>query len=263
MSDQSPTSHRLARREFLAAATLGAAGLLTSCDVFDLTSPKASGSARLSARPGIPQTAGPRGLRPLGLGNALADGVVYVPARYSDATPAPFVLLLHGAGGTGANFINAFVPEADVSGQILLAVDSRKVTWDAVGNGKFGPDIAFLDLALHDTFSKYAISATRLAVAGFSDGATMSLAVGLANGDLFPRVMAWSPGGLIGREHRGTPEFFVSHGTLDPVIAVRATRDDTVPALRKDGYQVTYREFSGGHTIPGDVLHDAMSWAAR
>jgi phospholipase/carboxylesterase len=263
MPDQRPSPPRVTRREFLTTAIVGATGVLASCDVLDLTSPKASGSARLSARPGVPSSAGPLGLRTLGLGNSLADGVVYVPAFYSAASPAPFVLLLHGAGGTGASFITGFVPEADATGQILLAVDSRQMTWDGVGNGKFGPDIEFLDLALRDTFAKYAINATRMAVAGFSDGATMSLALGLANGDVFPRAIAWSPGGLIGREHRGAPEFFVSHGALDPVISVRATREDTVPALQKDGYRVTYREFNGGHTIPGDLRHESMLWAAR
>ena len=133
----------------------------------------------------MPVENGAIGLRTLGLGGSLADGMVYVPASYQSSSPAPFVLLLHGAGGVSRNFITPFIPIADATGQILLAVDSRKVTWDGVGNGKFGPDIAFLDLALHDTFAKYAVDPLRIAVGGFSDGATMSLALGLANGDLF------------------------------------------------------------------------------
>jgi phospholipase/carboxylesterase len=254
---------RLGRRAFLTAATTSAAAVLTGCEVLGLTEPTASGSARLSARPGAPTSAGPPGLRPLGLGDALADGVVYVPASYTASAPAPMVLLLHGAGGTAANFVTPFVPVADETGQILLAVDSRKVTWDGVGSRHFGPDIAFLDLALHDTFAKYAVDPQRLAVGGFSDGATMSLALGLANGDLFTRVMVWSAGGVISRERRGHPAFFVTHGTYDPVISVRVCQDDTLPALRRDGYDVTYREFPGGHMLPDDLRRDAMVWAAE
>ncbi|MBI2408867.1 MAG: phospholipase [Gemmatimonadetes bacterium] len=255
-------TRRLDRRTFLTAATTSAAALLTGCEVLGLTEPTASGSARLSARPGAPTSAGPLGLHPLGLGNALADGMVYVPASYTTTTPAPLVLLLHGAGGVASNFITPFVPVADETGQILLAVDSRKVTWDGVGNGRFGPDIAFLDLALRDTFAKYAVDAQRVAIGGFSDGATMSLALGLANGDLFSRVMVWSAGGVITRERRGHPAFFVTHGTYDPVISVRVCQDDTLPALRRGGYDVTYREFAGGHMLPDDLRRDAMAWAA-
>jgi phospholipase/carboxylesterase len=201
-------------------------------------------------------------LRTLGLGNSLADGMVYVPTSYQSASPAPFALLLHGAGGVSSSFITPFVPIANATGQVLLAVDSRKITWDGVGNGRFGPDIAFLDLALGDTFAKYAIDARRVAVGGFSDGATMSIAVGLANGDLFTKVIAWSPGGLIGSEYRGKPPVFVTHGVNDPIISVRITREDTVPALERKGYTVTSREHLGGHVVPDELRYESMLWAA-
>ncbi|MBW7932475.1 MAG: phospholipase [Gemmatimonadaceae bacterium] len=257
-----PGDPTLSRRSFVSTAVLGTASLIAGCEALGITSPTASGSARLTARPGTPTSSGALGLRALGLGNSLADGMVYVPASYKSASPAPLVLLLHGAGGVSSSFILPWMPIADTTGQILLAVDSRRVTWDGVGDGKFGPDIAFLNQALTDTFSKYAVSASRVAVAGFSDGATMSLAVGLANGDLFSKVIALSPGGLIGREHRGKPAFYLAHGSLDPVINLRVTRDEIVPKLEKDGYVVTYREFAGGHVIQDDLRTEAMVWAA-
>ncbi|MBA4072447.1 MAG: hypothetical protein C0497_11510 [Gemmatimonas sp.] len=83
---------------------------------------------------------------------------------------------------------------------MLLAVDSRERTWDFAG-GIFGPDIAFIDTALADTFSRYRIDAQRMEIGEVSDGATMSLAVGLSNGDLFSHVDAWTPGALIDTKH--------------------------------------------------------------
>jgi predicted esterase len=36
-----------------------------------------------------------------------------------------------------------------------------------------------------------------------------------------------------------------------------------VPALKKLGYDVTYREYEGGHSVPETVVRDAFAWFAR
>jgi predicted esterase len=33
-----------------------------------------------------------------------------------------------------------------------------------------------------------------------------------------------------------------------------------VPALRRRGYDVTFREFDGGHTVPPDIAREALGW---
>lgn len=250
----------LSRRTFLSVAASSTAGVLAACAIPGLTDPTFGGSTRLGSRPGTPTSAGPLGLRRLGLGGDI-DGSVYVPASYSAATPAPLVLLLHGAGGNAAQFITPFIAEADLTGHVLLAVDSRKQTWDFAG-GTFGPDIIFIDNALTDTFARYRIDPQRVAVGGFSDGATMSLAVGLSNGDLFSHVVAWTPGALINTKHRGEPDVFVSHGNMDAIFPVGPNARVIVNELRKQGYHVEYREFNGGHALPADVMHESMAWMA-
>jgi predicted esterase len=258
MAPDSPSF--LSRRTFLSVAASSTAGVLAACSLPGIADPKIEGNTRLGSRPGTPTNSGPLGLRRLGLGGDI-DGSVYVPASYSSSTPAPLVLLLHGAGGSAADFITPFIAEADQTGHVLLAVDSRKASWDFVG-GTFGPDIAFIDNALVDTFSRYRINAQRVAVGGFSDGATMSLAVGLSNGDLFSHVVAWTPGALIDTKHRGVPKLFVSHGSLDAIFPVGPNARAIVNELRKQGYQVEYREFSGAHVLPTDIMHESMLWMA-
>ena len=66
------------------------------------------------------------------------------------------------------------------------------------------PDVTFIDRALTRTFRRYAIDPTRVAIEGFSDGASESLSLGLTNGDLFTHVIAFSPGVLMPEERRGT-----------------------------------------------------------
>ncbi len=60
--------------------------------------------------------------------------------------------------------------------------------------GGFGPDVRFIDKALSKVFGSYRIDPSHLAVAGFSDGASYALSLGLPNGDLFSHIIAFSPG---------------------------------------------------------------------
>lgn len=126
--------------------------------------------------------------------------------------------------------------------------------------GGFDPDIAFIDAALTVTFDRCVADPARVAVAGFSDGGSYALSIGLANGDLFPHVMAFSPGFVVPSTERGEPRFFVSHGTQDAVLPIDHTSRRIVPDLRAAGYAVDYQEFDGGHTVPPEVARDAVSW---
>ena len=62
---------------------------------------------------------------------------------------------------------------------------------------------------------------------------------------------------------RGMPRIFLSHGTNDTVMPIDATSRRFVPALEKLGYDVTYREYEGGHAVPEPVVRDAFTWFAR
>jgi phospholipase/carboxylesterase len=88
--------------------------------------------------------------------------------------------------------------------------------------------------------------------------ASYGLSLGIANGDLFRHVLAWSPGFAALATRVGTPRVFVSHGTGDRVLPIDRCSRRLVPTLRDSGYDVDYREFSGGHEIPGDLLDAAL-----
>ena len=65
-------------------------------------------------------------------------------------------------------------------GILVLAPDSRGATWDDLpaAQGSFGPDIAFINAALAQTFALYNVDAAKLGIQGFSDGATYALGLG-------------------------------------------------------------------------------------
>ena len=99
-----------------------------------------------------------------------------------------------------------------------------------------------------------------LAMAGFSDGASYSLSIGLANGDFFAAVFGFSPGFIPPAERIGRPPVFISHGTIDPVLPIEVCSRRIVPQLKGEGYPVTYREFEGKHTLPPEIAAEAMKW---
>src|SRR4030095_3726204 len=127
---------------------------------------------------------------------------------------------------------------------------------------RFGPDVAFLNRALERVFDTVSVDPKRIAIGGFSDGATYALSLGLINGDVFSRVLAFSPGFVIEQPTRGKPRFFVSHGVDDPILPLERCRRQIVSRLRKRGYDVTFREFEGGHTVPADIARDGIQWVA-
>jgi predicted esterase len=175
---------------------------------------------------------------------------------YEVGRGAPLVVLLHGAGGDARATLDLLRGLADATGIILLAPTSRKYTWDVVVGG-YGPDVEAIDRALEETFSRYAVDPARLAVGGFSDGASYALSLGINNGDLFTDVLAFSPGFMAPSVSVGTPRFFVSHGRRDSVLPIERCSRRIVPRLERAGYEVTYREFDGGHTVPPEIAFEA------
>jgi phospholipase/carboxylesterase len=200
----------------------------------------------------------PTGMRPLSAERRA--GLLVVPARYRPDRPAPLLALLHGAGGDAAGTVALLAPlRRSIPSAILVAPESRDETWDVIASA-IGPDAAALDAALASVFDRYAVDPARVAVAGFSDGASYALTLALANGTLFRAVIAFSPGFEAAPAHRGRPRVFVSHGSRDRVLPVERTSRRVVPALEAEGYDVRYREFDGAHAVPARVQVESARW---
>lgn len=227
-----------------------------------MASPKqpslAASEGRLRSRPSQPTEAATPGLQPLRL-DGQRDGFLYVPKSYRSDQPAPLILMLHGAGGDAEGAMKIIQKLADSVGAILLAIDSRRPTWDIIIS-QYGPDIAFIDRALAQTFSRYAIDPSHIAIAGFSDGASYALSVGITNGDLFTHVIAFSPGFMAPADQIGSPQLFISHGKKDDVLPIERCSRQIVPRLQRAGYEVLYQEFDGTHTVPGAISQKALNW---
>jgi phospholipase/carboxylesterase len=210
-------------------------------------------SARPSPKPSAP--AFTPGLHWLDVG--ARKPALFVPNGLDPNQRMPLVVLLHGAGGAAGDILPLMQGAAEADKFLVLAPQSQGRTWDVI-LGTYGPDIEALDRALDIVFHAQAVDPERIAVAGFSDGASYALSLGLANGNLFGDVLAFSPGFMAPAAISGKPRIFISHGTDDTVLPIDRCSRRIVPQLRREGYDVEYREFHGPHVVPPEMVIAAL-----
>jgi len=245
------------RRALLTISAVGLAGLARAGDT---DSPASDG--RLRSRPGSspPTLPAPRNgeYNYLGLDEYRArDALLYAPTNFRPDIPTPLLVMLHGFGSDAMEIANALRAEAETRGFLLLAPCSRGISWDE-HRAPASPDTVFIDASMARTFAMATIDPKRMALGGMSDGASYALSLGLANGDLFSDVLAFSPAQLHYGGMAGHPRFFISHGHADSVVPFRIGKQ-IAEALLSAGCDVTFREFDGGHQIPQAGLDAALT----
>jgi phospholipase/carboxylesterase len=263
----------ISRRILLRTALIGVAGAaVDGCDVVTGDFPgmssfpwsEAGGErARLTARPPAPlepaSVLATPGLHTLPAGPG-PEVLLRVPS--GTTTASPLVLTLHGAGGDARGGLAPLLPFADAYRLLLLSPRSQGPTWDALG-GRWGPDVRRIDDALAQVFASHRVDPARLAISGFSDGASYALSLGLANADLFTHIIAFSPGFIASAPRVGTPQVYISHGRDDTVLPIERTSRRIVPRLRAAHIPVEVHEFGGTHLVPADIAENAVRWLLR
>jgi len=200
----------------------------------------------------------PYGETRLKLSNDDRDGTLYVPPGYKDGTPMPLLMMLHGFGGTAASVRYTF-PLADEFGVIVIAPESRSLTWGQ-GTPGFDADVRYLGAAYRHVTDILDVDRTHVALGGQSDGAGYALSMGLAYGDVFNHLMIFAGGLMNPLRRKGMPRIFIAHGANDQQMPVDLTARTFAPQLKKEGYDVTYREHEGGHGTPVSIVREAFVW---
>jgi phospholipase/carboxylesterase len=238
--------------------TIAFSWLFLGCSNSPTEDTRTGGVERLSARPAsnVTSNAAP-GTYVLGIATA-NDTRLIIPSSATATASLPLMIMLHGAGGDEAP-LEPVIAAAEQYGVAIIIPRSRGSSWD-VARGGFGDDVRLIDRALEKTFERIRADRSHIAFAGFSDGASYALSLGLANGDLATHVVAFAPGFMTPVPRFGRPQFYIVHGTNDVVTSARNTEDNFVPFLRALGYDVTFRSFAGGHQVLPPEVDSAFRW---
>lgn len=200
----------------------------------------------------------PPGRHDLGIASE-RDAVLIVPEGLQSGVPIALLVMFHGAGGSADKVLPFVIDYACQHGFLLLLPQSQFPTWDLVVGGH-GPDLERLDKALSEVASRFLINPSQLGFAGFSDGGSYALSVGLTNGDIVSHVIAFSAGFMSVFQQNGAPRIFVAHGLEDEQLPIEASARPHVAKLKGAGYDVTPVEFRGPHHIEPPVVALAIDF---
>jgi phospholipase/carboxylesterase len=103
-----------------------------------------------------------------------------------------------------------------------------------------------------------------LILAGFSQGAMMTLSVVMERPDLIQGAIGMSGGLLPGFDFTPGPRppILLTHGVADPVVPISEGRG-AAESLAASGVPVDFRQYAMGHEINGDCLEDLASWLSE
>jgi phospholipase/carboxylesterase len=261
-------------------ALLGFAALLSAaaCDPDSSTRSNppiddpAQTTGRLTARHAAPTSTVQPGLSVQTLTEGGRPFGLYVPSTYQPGQPMPIVVLLHGQGGSGEGMALDFKDHAEAAGVIIVAPNAFTSTWDLLfsaqlGDARFGIDRTYIDNLLKWSFEHINVDPSRVTIGGFSDGGTYAIWLGLKNGDLFSRIVAFSPCSNVPGTRTGMPQVFISHGTDDEVAPIAACSAPMIPTLENAGYQVDFVEYASeagnGHFVTPEVMAQGIAFLTR
>ena len=201
-------------------------------------------------------------------------------SRPAAGEPEGMLVLIHGRGADEHDLF-PLADALDPGGRLVAALPRGPLRlppggahWYVVYEvgspdpGTFLPTFAALGEWLDATAAEHGIASDRVVIAGFSQGAVMSYALGLGAGRPRPAGIIALSGfvptvagfelDLAGRA--GLP-VAIGHGTLDPVIGVEFGRSARM-LLEGAGLAVRYQESPMPHSIDPAFLHELRGWVA-
>jgi predicted esterase len=190
---------------------------------------------------------------------------IVTPVAIEPGRAYPLVVVLHGAGRQDEMIVRGLQAERERTDAVFVVPRSLGTTWDLIEGGE-ASDLRFLDGVLHSLYRRYRIDPARQAIAGFSDGASYGLAVGLSNPRIFSAVMAWAAGFLAIdapnlKPDDPKPRVFLEYGTHDQLFPFDRVALPMRDVLTRMGYPLEFRVDEGGiHWPRREFLAEALAW---
>ena len=200
------------------------------------------------------------------------------------------VVLMHGLGADGHDFeslvpelrlppspsIRWVFPHAPVRPVTINGGCRMRAWYDIVGLDRHAPEDeagiressrAVLDLVRRER--ERGLDASRIVLAGFSQGAAVALFTALRSPERLAGVAALSTylplAATLEREAHpanAAVPVFMAHGTFDPLVPP-ALGEGSRDLLRSRGYDVEWHEYPMPHSVCADEVADLRAWLLR
>ena len=213
--------------------------------------------------------------------NSTTDLIEKIREPKTPTKNPPLIVLLHGYG-SNENDLFSFADHLPdqyyvISYRAPYTIQPNSYAWYAIHlnelNGKFSDDKQAqnsreLILDNIQRFSKkYGILANEVTLIGFSQGAILSVALGLTYPKSFKKIIALS--GYVNdkilklpQDLTSLPKFFFSHGSEDQVIPI-GWAQQSLNFLKKHHIDYTFKSYPVGHGLCPENFNDMINWMEK
>jgi phospholipase/carboxylesterase len=209
--------------------------------------------------------------------------------RETAPAPAASVVWLHGLGADGYDF-DPIVPALRLPGgpevrYVFPHAPVRPVTINGGAEMRAWYDIVTLQRGAHEDEAgiresaaavaalirreaERGIPASRVVLAGFSQGGAVALHAGLRYPERLGGIIGLSTylplrasAGEFHAANRETP-IFLAHGTLDPMVPA-VLGEESARFLAESGYEVEFKSYTMPHSVCPEEVEDIRRWMGR
>ena len=178
---------------------------------------------------------------------------LYVPDGYTPDRDWPLIVALHGASGSGREYVWTWQHLAAEHGYLVLAPKSTEITWSVL---QPHIDVASVTGAIERVLADYRIDRRRVLLTGLSDGATFSYLLAFLASEYFAGVapiageLSQVAEPLLRRREGRAVPLCVVHGAHDHIFPIQTVRS-TCGLLEHLGYDIRFDELPDwGHAYP-------------
>jgi thioredoxin 1 len=185
------------------------------------------------------------------------------------------MLLIHGKGADETD-LEPLVPHLDPPGRFIVVLPRAPMPLDPgfqwyetegipKGGAGFTDSVDALDQLLDDSCEVYGAQRSEAVVAGFSQGAALTLALGLRRSERRRPAGLLAMSGflpapsVVDYDFEGAPPVLVQHGTHDSLIDAQFGRDAAL-TLAAAGVATVHREYPMEHQVALESLRDGAGW---
>ena len=189
---------------------------------------------------------------------------LHVPEDYTEDRDWPLIVALHGASGSGREYLWTWQRLAAERGYLVLAPRSADITWSVL---QPPVDIASVTAAIDRALAEYRIDRRRVFLTGLSDGATFSYLLAFLAPEYFAGVapiageLSQIAEPLLRRREGREVPLLVVHGARDHIFPIQTVRS-TCGLLEHLGYDIRFIELPDwGHAYPYRIHRElVMPW---